>query len=153
MNHSADEAPPSPHQAQAAPADDGVLLALLHTAREVEGRLERSLADHGLSMAKFGMLEQLAAAGEPLTLTELASRLSCVRSNITQLVDRLEADGLVKRVDDPTDRRSIRAVLTPAGRERHAAGAGAFAAVQAEIMAALPVRDRAALLAALAALA
>jgi DNA-binding MarR family transcriptional regulator len=45
-----------------------------------------------------------------------------VRSNITQLVDRLEADGLVKRIDDPADRRAVRAEVTRLGRERHDAG-------------------------------
>src|SRR5262249_375934 len=41
----------------------------------------------------------------------------------TQLMDRLEAEGLVRRVDDPTDRRGVRAVVTPLGVERQAAGA------------------------------
>ena len=45
-----------------------------------------------------------------------------MRSNITQLVDRLEADSLVKRTDDPADRRGVRAEVTRLGRERHAAG-------------------------------
>lgn len=149
MNRSTDEVKTAPPPPVPAPADEAALLVLLHTAREVEARVEKALAEHGLSMAKYGMLDQLARAGEPLTLTELANRLSCVRSNITQLVDRLEVDGLVKRVDDPADRRSIRAVLTPLGRERQAAGARAFGAVQAEIMGGLPAAERAALLQAL----
>ena len=57
----------------------------------------------------------------------------CVRSNVTQLVDRLEADGLVKRGTCSEDRRAIRAKLTPVGQERHAAGVGAIRAVQQEI--------------------
>jgi len=56
-----------------------------------------------------------------------------VRSNITQLVDRLEADGLVRRVEDPKDRRSVRATLTPLGRERQAAGARCVRDVQREM--------------------
>ena len=52
------------------------------------------------------------------TLSELASRMICVRSNITQLMGRLEADGLVQREEDPHDRRCVRATLTPLGRER-----------------------------------
>jgi DNA-binding MarR family transcriptional regulator len=39
---------------------------------------------------------------------------------MTALIDRLEADGLVVRSQDPSDRRSVRAQLTPAGIERHA---------------------------------
>ena len=52
-----------------------------------------------------------------------------IRSNITQLVDRLEADGLVKRTDDPADRRAVCAEVSALGRKRHAAGAKAVNAV------------------------
>ena len=72
--------------------------ALLHAAQAVGDQLESALNEHGLSMAKQSALSKLAEAGEPLTLSELAARLSCVRSNITQLVDRLEADGKVHHV-------------------------------------------------------
>jgi DNA-binding MarR family transcriptional regulator len=41
---------------------------------------------------------------------------------VTQLVDRLEADGLVNRTADPNDRRSRLAVLTPAGRTAYSKG-------------------------------
>ncbi|HMH19154.1 MAG TPA: MarR family transcriptional regulator, partial [Burkholderiales bacterium] len=57
---------------------------------------------------------------------------TCVRSNITQLMDRLEADGLVRRVEDLADRRAVRAALTPLGRERQAAGAKQVAKVRDE---------------------
>jgi len=43
-----------------------------------------------------------------------------VRSNITQLMDRLEKDGLVRRRADRDDRRSVLAELTPAGTQAHA---------------------------------
>jgi MarR family transcriptional regulator, transcriptional regulator for hemolysin len=90
-------------------------------------RLEAALEPIGLSLAKFGILSKLVDAGEPLPLSTLAERSACVRSNITQLVDRLEADKLVIRVDDPHDRRLVRATLTSEGRARHAAGARALA--------------------------
>lgn len=108
-------------------------MSLLHAAGAISDRLERALDDVGLSVAKHSALSRLAEAGEPLTLGELAEKLSCVRSNITQLVDRLEADGLVKRVADPADRRSIRAELTPLGVEKQAAGDAALASAQREI--------------------
>ena len=68
----------------------------------LETRLEEVLSKVELSPPKYGALNQLVQAGKPLMLGELAARLTCVRSNITQLVDRLEADGLVERVEDPT---------------------------------------------------
>ena len=115
------------------PATPHFTFSILHAAAQIEDRLEGALGSVGLSMAKHSALSKLAEAGEPLTLSDLAERLSCVRSNITQLVDRLEADGLVRRVDDPADRRSVRAELTPLGVEKQAVGASEVSRVQAEI--------------------
>ena len=68
-------------------------------------------------------------------MSTLAARCACVRSNITQLVDRLEAEGLVARADDPKDRRSIRAELTDEGRRRQAAGVRAIEKAEREMLA------------------
>ena len=93
------------------------LFAVLHTSSVLESRVEAKLSEIGLSLAKLAALHRLSEAGESLPLGQLAERLSCVKSNVTQLVDRLEADGLVARAADPNDRRSRLAVLTDAGRE------------------------------------
>lgn len=98
------------------------LFAVLHASSVLEGRVETRLADVGLSLAKLAALHHLTEAGESLPLGQLADRLSCVKSNVTQLVDRLEADGLVSRTGDPNDRRSRLAVLTDAGRYAYAKG-------------------------------
>jgi DNA-binding MarR family transcriptional regulator len=98
------------------------LFAVLHASNVLESRLEARLSDVGLSLAKLAALHQLSAAGESLPLGQLAERLACVKSNVTQLVDRLEADGLVNRTGDPNDRRSRLAVLTDAGRIAFAKG-------------------------------
>jgi len=126
--------------------------SVLHAAHLIEDRIEQALVKVGLSMAKQGALTELASAGEPLTLSQLAARLSCVRSNMTQLVDRLEADGLVKRLADPADRRSVRAELTQLGKERQRVGEKAMKKVQSEFAASLTTRERTALEAALGAL-
>jgi DNA-binding MarR family transcriptional regulator len=99
-----------------------LLLTLIQAGRAAEERLEAALAQVGLSGAKFAALSALVNASGPLSLSDLATRLTCVRSNVTQLVDRLEADGLVIRLDDPKDRRTIKAALTHLGRARHTAG-------------------------------
>jgi DNA-binding MarR family transcriptional regulator len=98
-------------------ADRLKLYAVLHAAHAVEGELEARLSLIGLSGAKLAALTALSDAGEPLPLSQLADRLSCVKSNITQLVDRLEADGFVGRKADPRDRRTRLAALTAAGRK------------------------------------
>jgi DNA-binding MarR family transcriptional regulator len=105
----------------------------LQTAQAIERRLDEVLEAVELSTPKYSALTKLAEAGEPLALSELAARLTCVRSNITQLVDRLEVDGLVRRVEDPKDRRCVRATLTPLGRERQAAGAVRVQALRAVV--------------------
>src|SRR5499433_3354358 len=92
------------------------LFAVLHTSGVLESRVEARLSEVGLSLAKLAALHQLSRAGESLPLGQLAERLACVKSNITQLVDRLEADGFVARQLDPRDRRTKLAALTVAGR-------------------------------------
>jgi len=122
-----------------------MMFKVIAAGRSLETRLEQALETVGLSLAWYGVLSHLAEAKEPLALSALAARINCVRSNVTQLVDRLEADGLVRREDDPDDRRSIRAALTPLGRERQRAGEKQLDAVQAAISGALTDADRDAL--------
>jgi DNA-binding MarR family transcriptional regulator len=98
------------------------LFAVLHTSSVLESRVEAKLSEIGLSLAKLAALHRLSEVGESLPLGQLAERLSCVKSNVTQLVDRLEADGLVARAADPNDRRSRLAVLTDAGRSAYEKG-------------------------------
>ena len=98
------------------------LFAVLHASSVLESRVEARLSEVGLSLAKLAALHHLTQAGESLPLGQLAERLSCVKSNVTQLVDRLEADGLVSRTSDPNDRRSRLAMLTDAGKVAYAKG-------------------------------
>ena len=93
------------------------LFALLHAADVAQTHVESKLVALGLSLPKLAALRALSAAGESMPLGQLAERLSCVKSNITQLVDRLEADGFVTRAPDPNDRRARLAVMTAAGRK------------------------------------
>ena len=113
-------------------ADGQMMYSFVRAAHVLETRLEEALEEVGLSLPKFGALSHLVKEGEPLSLSECATKMTCVRSNITQLVDRLEADGLVRRVEDPEDRRAVRAVVTPRGKERYAAGVRQVEKVQAE---------------------
>ena len=127
------------------PAADTTIFSVIHAAHALEEKLEDALEKAELSMPKFSVLNELVSAGEALSLGELASRLSCVRSNMTQLVDRLEADGLVKRVACPTDRRSVKAEITEAGRARQSDGSKEVTRLQEEVAASVPVEDRATL--------
>lgn len=66
-----------------------------------------------LHPAQAGALLQLDS---PLPMTELAALLACDNSNVTGLIDRLEARGLVARQPSSEDRRVKHVVLTAAGR-------------------------------------
>ncbi|HKH92420.1 MAG TPA: MarR family transcriptional regulator [Gemmatimonadaceae bacterium] len=150
MNSTLHDAPPG--CAVRSGPDEGALIAVLGAADELQQRLEDALVAVGLSVSKFDALEQLIQAGEPLTLGHLAGRLQCVRSNVTQLVDRLEADGLVQRGSCSEDRRAVRAKVTPLGHERHAEGLRAIRSVQRELADRLDANQRAQLLTLLSAL-
>ncbi len=109
--------------------------SLLHTSGAAQAHLETKLAACGLSGPKMMALQRLVEAGDSLPLGQLADRLSCVKSNVTQLVDRLEADGLVSRESDPNDRRSKLAVITATGRKAYTEGAKIQEAVIQELFA------------------
>ncbi len=92
------------------------------TAVRVAGRhlhliQQRWAEKHGLSEGRIGVLFRLYRCGDT-PLGDLADAVESTPRNITGLVDHLERDGLVERVPDPEDRRSVRARLTQAGRER-----------------------------------
>src|SRR3989449_9627407 len=94
------------------------------TALRITARLTRQLMDrwadkHGLSEGRLHVLFQLSAApNHRLPLGELADHLDVSPRNVTGLIDHLEQDGLVQRIDDPDDRRVTYAQLTPTGGKR-----------------------------------
>src|SRR5437763_2126900 len=101
----------------ASPADEAwTLLRTLFGQQRRRFLIAASELD--LHPAQAGALLQLST---PLPMNELAARLSCDSSNVTGLVDRLEARGLVARQPSVDDRRVKHVVLTAAGlqmRER-----------------------------------
>ncbi len=80
-----------------------------------EGR--RLFRPHGLSAAQYNLLNVVAESPDGLSQRELSDFLVVDRSNVTGLLDRMEAAGWVQRRDHPEDRRAYRVVLTPAGRK------------------------------------
>ena len=93
-------------------------LAAVRLASRYLGLLQDRWAEtKGLSSGRLGVLFRLFRGGEA-SLGDLAVALDSTPRNITGLVDHLERDGLVERVPDPDDRRSVRARLTEAGRAK-----------------------------------
>jgi DNA-binding MarR family transcriptional regulator len=124
---------------------DPIFFMLLDAGRTQLARLDEALKSVGLSAAKYKVLSQIAKSKDPVPLRLLAEEQQCVASNVTTLVDRLEADGLVERVDDPADRRSKRALLTELGREKEKEGASVVAEVESQFAESLGPTERLAL--------
>jgi DNA-binding MarR family transcriptional regulator len=87
-------------------------------ARHLRLQMERWCEHEGLSETRLGILFMLRHAGAAVPLGALAGKLHVSPRNVTGLIDHLERDGLVDRVSDPADRRSVLARLTERGRER-----------------------------------
>ena len=92
------------------------LTALRMAGRSLRHLQERWAEQHHLSEGRLGVMFRLMRCGDA-PLGDLAEALDSTPRNITGLVDHLERDGLVERVPDPDDRRSVRARLTEKGRE------------------------------------
>jgi DNA-binding MarR family transcriptional regulator len=75
---------------------------------------EQAAGTHSLTGAQARVLGLLCL--EPMPMRRIAQRLKCEPSNITGIVDRLEARGLVERRPDPNDRRVKFAAPTEEGR-------------------------------------
>jgi len=90
----------------------------------VHGSLQRSvsavLRDLNLTEALADAVWQLDPADGPQSRRALAARLHCDPSNVTLLVDRLQARGLVETHLDRNDRRMKAIALTSAGRRARA---------------------------------
>jgi DNA-binding MarR family transcriptional regulator len=117
------------------------MFTLLGTASSIHDLIESRLSIVGLSVPRLAALQRLVDAGGSLPLGQLADRLACVKSNVTQLVDRLEAEGLVTRSPDPEDKRSRLAIITDTGRQIHEDGARIQKQVEEELFATLSVDD------------
>lgn len=94
----------------------GFLLGRVHhVSRRVLGRMLRA---HGIAEFNPGQGRILFALwqADDVTVTDLARRTSLEKSTLTRMLDRLEADGLVRRDRPATDRRTVRVVLTPRTR-------------------------------------
>jgi MarR family 2-MHQ and catechol resistance regulon transcriptional repressor len=89
---------------------------LLRATRSVLGRVERRLTAHGLTPTQLGVLEAILHKG-PQTHRDLGRRVLTSAANMTDVIDKLAARGLVVRRRSPDDKRQVRVDLTECGRE------------------------------------
>jgi len=89
---------------------------LLRAARPIEAELRRRLArEFGVTLPKFDAMAALARRQAGMTMTEVSRLLMVSNGNVTGLVDRLVAEGLVMRTANEKDRRATFVRLTRKG--------------------------------------
>src|SRR5689334_11180321 len=92
---------------------------LAFTAKASRHRFQRVLAEAGGSLPTWITLNQLID-GHAVSQRHLAELLELEGPTVSRHLDALEAQGLVRRERNAEDRRTIRVVITPAGRRQHA---------------------------------
>ena len=97
-----------------------------------------------LTMSDWHVLTSLRWAGEPYRRKagELARRADLTSGAMTSRLDALEKEGLVRRLRDPNDRRSVLVELTEKGRQRHEQGLGIQGAKEALLAEALTPQEK-----------
>ena len=113
-------------------------LRLLACTNLVEAPLRTRLREQFQgSLPRFDLMAQLDRQPGGMKMRELSRRLMVTGGNVTGLTDRLVAEGLVERHDDPSDRRAWTVQLTPEGRRQFRAMARAHEAWVMELFAGL----------------
>ncbi|MCP4374720.1 MAG: MarR family transcriptional regulator [bacterium] len=93
------------------------LVSFWWTSAMLKKSSRRFFRENYSSEAHFNLLATLMRSEGPLTQNELSQKLLVDKSNITGLLDKLEALGQIKRNKAPNDRRSYHITLTSSGRE------------------------------------
>lgn len=117
-------------------------LKILKTARHIEKELrERFRSELDSTLPRFDVMSALDRSPDGLKMHELSSALRVSNGNVTGIVDRLVASGLVERRSVQGDRRAQLILLTPTGRSTFAEHASAHELWVDELLAGLPPTD------------
>lgn len=107
--------------------------AVLDLHGALSSRLNRAIGrDTGLTLAKFDVLAQIFHSPDGITQGSLSRQLKVTGGNVTGLVRRLVADGLITREPMASDRRAVVVGLTARGRETYLAARARHDALLAE---------------------
>ena len=98
-----------------------IWLRLLTCTQLIERRVRSRLREEfGTTLPRFDLMAQLERHREGLKMNELSRLLMVTGGNVTAIVDQLEKEGLVERLDEPDDRRAFRILLTRGGEKSFA---------------------------------
>jgi len=112
--------------------------------RRIKRMHEETLDQLGLTLSDWHVLTALRWTGEPYRRKagELARRAELTSGSMTSRLDALEKEGLVRRLRDPDDRRTVVVELTDKGRQKHEQLMGIQAEKEALLAAALTDREK-----------
>lgn len=122
----------------------GVIGRISRVSRRFERQISRTFAAHGLAAWGFYVLAALARSGPPYRMkpTELYRSLLVSSGLMTARISRLEEMGLVRRLPDPEDGRSVLVGLTARGRRVVSAAIEDHNRNEAEMLAPLTANER-----------
>ena len=128
-----------------------IWLRLLTCTQLIERRVRSGLREQfATTLPRFDLMAQLERYPEGLKMNELSRLLMVTGGNVTAIVDQVEKEGLVGRLEEPADRRAFRIRLTSAGRKTFAEMARAHEEWVVELLSGLSRREQDELLALLA---
>jgi DNA-binding MarR family transcriptional regulator len=117
-----------------------VVDAILHAARRIRTSADASLREYGLSLPAYKLLRALE--NSDYSMREVSEILLVSPRTVTDMIDSLEARGLVARGPHPADRRVTLLSLTPDGRRQLAAAAALAEQSHRAAMSALSPQDQ-----------
>jgi DNA-binding MarR family transcriptional regulator len=119
-------------------------LRLLACTTKLESEVRARLrSEFDTTLPRFDLMAQLERSPSGLTMSELSRRLMVTGGNVTGLTDKLVAEGLVERGEDPADRRAYTVRLTAEGQRQFRTMARAHEAWVAELFQGLSARQQA----------
>ena len=117
-------------------------LRLLTCTQLIERRVRTGLREQfATTLPRFDLMAQLERRPGGLKMNELSRLLMVTGGNVTAIVDQLEKEGLVERLDEPDDRRAFRIRLTETGEKSFADMARAHEDWVVELLAGLTRRE------------
>jgi DNA-binding MarR family transcriptional regulator len=119
-----------------------IWLRLLTCTQLIEKRVRAGLREEfGTTLPRFDLMAQLERHREGLKMNELSRLLMVTGGNVTAIVDQLEKEGLVERLDEPADRRAFCIRLTKSGEKSFAEMARAHERWVVELLSGLSRRE------------
>ena len=119
-----------------------IWLRLLTCTQLIERRVRSRLREQfATTLPRFDLMSQLERHPGGLKMNELSRLLMVTGGNVTAIVDQLEKEGLVERLDEPADRRAFRIRLTRSGERTFAEAARAHEEWVVELLAGLSRRE------------